>query len=187
MVTQKPILACKAHGKLFIELNQVIKSGISYGIQRYKCRACMKEIHAKNYLKNKDKIKQAHETYKKKDPKKHREMKNASNRKMRGLNIEESRKRTLAYDKAHPLAKSIRQKRYKDKQVEEVHDMYVKQQLVAGTGLKHSDIPDSLVAFKKALIIGKRKIKAIIEQNKINDTLEKIYERQDKKHRSVKR
>lgn len=60
----KPILKCFLHGERFS--NDVIKSGFDNrnGKQRYKCRDCMKVLHAKNYQNNKDRLREVHRKYK---------------------------------------------------------------------------------------------------------------------------
>ena len=45
---------CIKHGKL--DINQIIKCGIRKDIQRYRCKACQKELHHNNYLKNSESI-----------------------------------------------------------------------------------------------------------------------------------
>ena len=58
---------------LFIK--DLIKAGIDNGVQRYKCRQCMKRQHREHYIRNSDKVKKKHIEYMLKDPKKYREMK----------------------------------------------------------------------------------------------------------------
>lgn len=71
------IKTCKKHGDLTIE--NLIKSGINNEIQQYKCKSCMKEIHRKNYEKNREKINARTSAYKKL----HREKYNKLNEKYR--------------------------------------------------------------------------------------------------------
>lgn len=169
---QKPLMRCAKHGDLF--WSAAIKSGKEpSGRQRYKCKECMKAIHADNYKRNKEKITQAHALYKEQDPAKYRDMKNSSKRKCWALNKEKYIKKGLEFDKKHPDKKSARQKRYKDKAVKELTDGYVKQHIVAGTNLKFSDVPQSLVETKKEVMKLKRVIKKI-ETKKEKRKLKKI-------------
>lgn len=161
---EKVFKICRVHGELFEDT--VIKSGINKktGEQHYRCKECMKMMHKDHYERNKEKVKAAQQIYKAKDPHKHREMKNASNRKTWQKNKEEYRKRRTKWDKENPEKKSARQKKYKDKAVRTLSDKYVKQVLVKDSGLKFSAIPDNIVKIKRELI----KLKRIIKE-KLND------------------
>jgi hypothetical protein len=155
---EKIIKNCKYHGNLYI--GDIIKKGTnSKGIQTYRCKKCMHILHKNHYENNKDKVKKAHKEYREKDPQKYREICNKSKRKMYSLDKEKYQKRQLDWDKNNPDMKSKRQKRYKDKAVKELNDIYVKQHLVAGTGLKHADIPQELVELKRTMMLLKRNIK----------------------------
>lgn len=127
------IMICTIHGCLSI--SDVIKCGINKnnGKQFYRCKQCFKMIRNKHYKNNKEKILSAHKKYKEKNPEKYRKIKNESQRRMRLLNLDKYRKKSLEYDKKNPDKKSVRQKRYKDKSVKYLSDIYVKQNIVRGT------------------------------------------------------
>lgn len=172
---QKPLMRCAKHGDLFWP--NAIKSGKEpSGRQRYKCKECMKALHADNYKRNKEKILQAHANYKEQDPEKYRDMKNSSKRKCWALNKKKYIKKGLEFDKKNPDKKSARQKRYKDKAVKDLTDAYVKQHIVAGTNLKFADVPQSLVDTKKGVMSLKRTIKKI-EDKKQKRQLKKTIRR----------
>jgi hypothetical protein len=164
MINKKPIMRCTHHGDRFLE--NVIKSGVdkTNGKQRFKCKECMKRIHAENYKKNKTKILAAHNRYKEQDPEKYREMKNASKRKCWALNKEKYIKKSLDYDKKNPNKKRLRQRRFKNKAVKELADVYVKNQIVRDTRLKWADIPQEMVDIKKGIMT----IKRLVKYEKIN-------------------
>jgi len=66
------IKTCKKHGDL--TQNQIIKSGITHGNQRYKCKLCMKEVHRNNYIKNKEKINEKTSEYKRNNRSRYNEL-----------------------------------------------------------------------------------------------------------------
>lgn len=71
---KRPLVECKKHGPLF--LKDVIKGGFSRwtGEQRYKCRQCMKDLHADYYERKKDFVAERHAEYRKNNPDKIKEM-----------------------------------------------------------------------------------------------------------------
>lgn len=93
----KPLMICKHHGNLFIDA--VIKSGHRDGKQRYKCRMCMKRLHANHYANNKLKIRERHRAYFESNPDKIRDIKNASKRKMYALDPDKYRMKRKLSDK----------------------------------------------------------------------------------------
>lgn len=175
------VLNCKVHGKLYLEKNEVIKQGIRKGQQAYRCKQCMKESHVKHYQKHKGKIKIAHQRYKEKDPLKYRQMKNESKRRLWHVHKEKYGKIRNDWDKKNPEKKRARNKKYKDKAIKFLTDRYVKHQLCRDTSLKASDLPKSLIELKRALLLIKRKVKEMKEVGKINETLEKLNDYQNKK------
>jgi len=168
------IKICKKHGDLTLE--KMIKSGVTHGKQRYKCKACMKEVHRHNYEKNKEKIKLAHELYKAKDPIKYQEMKNISKRKAYAANADKYRARRRESEKKNPQLKRDRNKKYKDKIVGELSDIYVRKKLCENSGLSRKDIPQELVEFKRIVMRMKREIRKRNFENKTITGLEKINE-----------
>lgn len=66
------IKRCIKHGDL--TQDKVIKSGISKGAQKYKCRACMKDFHHNHYERNREDIHEKSRLYKSKHREKFREL-----------------------------------------------------------------------------------------------------------------
>ncbi len=173
------IKICKIHGELF--LSSVIKARInSQGKRTYRCKLCMRESHAKHYQNNRDKVLESHKKYISQDPIKAQQQKNASKRKMYSLDPQKYLKKTKEYEKNNPEKRSARQKRFKDKAVLELKDSYVKQNIVKGTGLKHSHIPDVLVEIKRDLLKLKREIKNVKGKDRRKELLDRII--QNNKH-----
>jgi hypothetical protein len=159
-------MKCKKHGDL--DVTKIIRSGKNKnGTQRYKCKACMKELHAEHYRKNKEKVNAAHEAYKAKDPEKYREAKNRSKRENHWKYKEKNAARSKKYEAERPWLKIARQKRHKDKLVSNLSDQYIRQNLVRGTSLRQADIPQDLVTVKKIILQIKRKLKEKIRCQKL--------------------
>lgn len=154
-----PIIECPTHGDLY--LKDVIKSGKSRytGIQSYKCRQCHKKIKQDYYKRNKEYVLAKCQEYRNKNPEKVQEIKNASKRKMFALDAEKYRQRRTKYDKDNPEKKRKRQRKFQRLATENLYDSYVKQQIVKGTDLKHSDIPQPVVDAARDMIKLKRFIK----------------------------
>lgn len=164
---KKPFQKCLKHGSLTID--DCIKSGKSPGgIPRYKCRACMKDLHDQHYKNNKEKVLKKVRDYRQTNPEKIKEIRKKYDEKTR---------------EKHRPADNERRKRWKAKDVQELGDVYIKQSLVRGTSLKYSDIPPALVELKRATL----KVKLAVKSHRDSDYLlkiqEKLNDRKNKKHR----
>ncbi len=155
---------CRVHGD--IGTDDIVKGGKRKGIQSYRCKKCLSDSHRKHYEKNREKVRKSHDEYRKKDPVKFQEMKNASKRKMYSLEKEKYYDRQRDYVKRFPEKERERKKRHKHRAVRDLDDFYVKQCLVRETMLRHADVPDALVRLKRSMIMLKRKQKEIrMERN----------------------
>ncbi len=146
-------MKCSYHGKLAD--NEIIKKGKSKsGIQRYRCKICMQQLHKKNYEKNKAtlKIKQA----------KYR----AENKEKVAANKKKSRIKTFA---KHKEKRNLYSQEYCKKQIEELGDNYIKRIFTKRTLLKTKDIPASLVEMKREVI----RLKRLIKLKEIGEDIEK--------------
>lgn len=136
---------CKYHGPLESE-NFIKKGKHTSGNQAYRCRFCMRDIHAKNYLKNKEII-------------------NEKNRLWRQKNKELMREaRTEYYHATKNLYPNQKCKRKRDvklnkKQVENLSDRYIKQLLTKHGKYKVAQITPSLIEEKRKMVIEKRQRK----------------------------
>ncbi len=64
-LSTKPVINCPYHGKLFVYKNQVVKAGKDKtGLQKYKCRQCLKMFRDIHYQNNKEKIRAKQKIYK---------------------------------------------------------------------------------------------------------------------------
>lgn len=177
---KKPIMKCSKHGDCFYP--DVIKSGIdkTNGKQKFRCKQCVKIIRANHYKNNKEKVLEAHKIYKNRDPERYKNIKNSSNRKCWAKNREKYIKKSIEWDNKNKDKKSARQKRSKNKKVAELHDVYIKQNLVAGTKLKHAHISKDMVDITREIL----KIKRII---KLKQTEKEIINDKNTKHETTER
>lgn len=65
------VKVCKKHGDLTI--NDLVKSGTSRGEQKYRCKKCLKILHANHYQNNKKELYEKHREYKNNNREKFRE------------------------------------------------------------------------------------------------------------------
>lgn len=158
------IKTCKNHGDLTVD--KLIMQGSRNGSVSYRCRQCMSESHKKHYMKNREKVRQAHIRYREENPERYRQIRNASKRKMYALNPEKDAERKRIYARLNPGIENDRKNRHKKKAVRELDDFYVKYTIVRGTSLRNSDIPEAMVKLKKALMLLRRQSRKMrIEQN----------------------
>ncbi len=155
----KPIKRCTRHGQLYRD--DVIKNGREKGSGklRFKCRKCMKEQHAKHYELNKAKVLAYQKKYKEENLELVRESHRKSNKKYAHKYVEQERARARRADQ---------------KSARTLDDRYIKKQLVKKNGLSMHDIPDSLIACKRAVMQLKRSIRVKTDQNRINQLEEKL-------------
>ena len=146
------IKTCKKHGELKQE--DIIKRGKHRsGNPAIRCRLCMKELHANHYKRNKEKVAKKNKEYKQNNREKIREITN---------NYYAKIKDTDKYKEKHRIS---HQKDAK-KKVETLSDRYMRQLISRGSGIKYSEIPDSLVSFKRSLLLAKKCIKNALKENK---------------------
>ena len=150
----KPVKICAKHGDLYRD--DVILAGFNQsGSRRLRCRACMKDLHARHYLANKFKVKEAHHVYKMENKEKVRQMKSISAKKHRHKYKDRENQRKK-------LAERIDTK--------ELSDRYVKKILSKRSNLSMSDIPPALIEMGRAVLKFKRtmKRKKIDGENKVD-------------------
>lgn len=162
---------CKHHGQLNQE--DIIKSGVSNGKQQYKCKLCMKVLHRKNYEKNKDSILKKAREYKK-NTFGWRKKASAYDAKYRAQNPEKRKISDAKYRSKNLQKRRSQQSQRRKKEVEALADSYVKGKICRGTNLVASDIPQSLVEFKRALMKMNIKIRQIKRENKLTLLTEKL-------------
>ena len=146
---------CTIHGDLS---EKEIKSGVYRGKKYYKCRHCeierSRKYHAKKY-QDKDWVNAKHakdkarwET-KKEEIKKKRKTPEA---------MQKRRKTYAAHNEKYRESYIKKQRNYRDT----LHDSYIKR--LVRNGKKEADsfpLPKSMIEFKKAILLAKRKIKQI--------------------------
>lgn len=146
-----PLKKCTIHGNLYRD--DVIKNGLrKNGDIVWKCRACMKDMHAKHYKLNKLLVSQKAKKYRKDNAEKVAMIKKESRLRNKFKYVRET---TLleAYSR-HALEKSkIARKHNKTRDDSEgLTDEYIKRLMTKRSGLKAEDIPQSLVEVKRALV-----------------------------------
>lgn len=168
----EPLKTCAKHGKLYKE--DVIKAGKSQWTseQQWKCRQCMKEMHARHYELNKLKVKLKHQQYRQKNPEKVKDSKRKSKLKKRDIELVKSKERWERWEKKNPEKLKENNKQFIQQSRRELNDYHIKQSIVKRTGLKSSDIPASLIEAKRAVMLLKRSVKKRTEQDKILNYLE---------------
>jgi len=152
------IKICQHHGNLTID--KVVKQRLKKdNTIKYRCKFCLSQSHKNHYLKNKEKVKASHEKYRNENYEKYRKSSNDSAKKMRILNPEKEKERRKKGYSKYRKSTQIRQRRFKNKAVSELRDVYIRQRLTERSILKHEDIPQSLVEIKRAALKVKRIIK----------------------------
>lgn len=134
---------CKIHGMMKLE-NFIKKGKHASGNQAYRCKFCMKDLHAKNYLKNKDKIDEKNRLYRQKNREQIREASKEYYHAKKDLNEKNKRRRD---------------KRLNKKQVENLSDRYIKDLLTRHGKFKSDQITPSLIIEKRNNLIEKRQRK----------------------------
>lgn len=178
--------SCRTHGEL--NPSHWIKSGRSKkGTQLYKCNLCLKSAHANHYARNKEKVIEKVQEYKRNNPDKIVEIRReyfqrTKDEKRPQRNLEKKRWNKKNLDKRRAA-----QSRTRAKSIALVNDSYVVQQLCRDSFLKAHQIPKELIELKRITMLVKRCIKQAKQNNLIKRIQEKIDERQSKKHESTKR
>lgn len=141
---------CKKHGKL--SDNDIIKKGFhKSGLPAFRCGKCMKEIHAANYKKNKDKILCKTKEYREKN----QEMVKQWKREFFYKNRERDRGK-----------KRERDKRHHKNMIENLTDSYMKHLISKRSNIKYNDIPLTLIELKRTLLLSKKAIARNLLLNK---------------------
>lgn len=168
----EPLKTCNAHGKLFQE--DVIKAGnYKSGNPRWRCRKCMKDMHAKHYELHKAKVLIAHANYRKENPETVKQSKRKSWLIHKEKYLEKENARRAKYKALNPE----KYKAMENKRVHELHDSYVKKCITKRSSiLKSADIPPSLVECARALLKLKRGLREQIESDKLLTLEEKLYD-----------
>ena len=156
---------CIHHGAL--NITQVIKAGFEYGQQRYKCRLCMKRMHAEHYKANREKVLAKHAIYRKENPEKVRETKRNWFIKAISNRAEYSRK-NKEYRKRKRDLLALYDKDKKRKHYRELADYYVRKLMIGRSKLSSKDIPIEAVEACRAILLLKREIKKL-QETKTND------------------
>lgn len=131
---------CRNHGLL--EPDNFIKKGKNTsGSQAYRCKLCMKEAHAKNYLKNKEKIDEKNRLYRLRNKEKIREMRLAYYHATKDLDIKNKRRKDRQINKKH---------------VDNLSDRYVKDLLTKHNKFKPEEVTPELIESKRYELIEKR-------------------------------
>lgn len=140
---KEPLKKCPKHGDLYKD--DVIKAGKEKsGNPRFRCKQCMRDIHAKHYDLNKIKILHSHKKYREVNEEKVKQTKRDSNRKNRHKYRERENLRKKLAERIH---------------CKELSNRYVKKLIVKRTGISMSDVPDNLIDCMRAVQKLKRNIK----------------------------
>jgi hypothetical protein len=138
-----PLKTCKTHGALYRD--NVIKSGFyESGKPAFKCKACMRELHARHYKINKTKIREANNLYKKENKEKHAAIKKKSLIKNRHK-----------YKERQNYIKKISER----VQTEEMSDRYIKKMITKRSNLSMSDVPEEMIKLGRAVLQLKRTLR----------------------------
>lgn len=165
----EPLKTCNQHGKLFRD--DVIKGGyLKSGDTIWRCKQCMKSIHAKNYELNKLKILKRLEQNRKFDPVKTRAIKRKSRLKHLDAERAKSRERFKIWAQRNPEANHAKEAKARAKRVDELLPNYVKEKLIRGTHLKTTDISPELMEASRAIMLLKRNIKIRSKEHKLSLT-----------------
>jgi hypothetical protein len=140
---------CKKHGPLTQD-NLIKKGKNKSGSQAYRCKFCMRDLHKKYYIKNKEKIDEKNRLYRKKNKEQMREMRREHYHATKKLNSSNKRK----------LDKKVNKK-----QVENLSDRYVKHLLSKNKKLKYGEVTQQLIEEKRKVLINMRESKNKEYQN----------------------
>lgn len=148
---------CKHHGPL--EPDNFIKKGKnSSGSQAYRCKFCMKDTHKKLYAKNKEKINERNKLYREKNKEKVKEMRLEYYHATKELDLKNKRKRD---------------KKFNQKQRDDLSDRYIKSLLTKHNKFKSKDLTPFLIESKRNDLIDKRQKRNKGEEDEpINETTE---------------
>lgn len=166
---------CLVHGVLKAS---DIKSGVYRGKKYNKCRLCDNERSKRRY----DAIHKDAELHQK-EKQRHKDYwaKNKTKIAQQRIARDEPAKRRETYQKYAPRYRAkcnAKQKEYR----EQLHDTYIRKMIQDGNKeLKFSDIPQSLVEFKRSLILMRKKMKEF----NINQRMEKYTDEQAEKRRAI--
>lgn len=138
---------CAKHGELTLE--GVIKSGRRHIKQDYKCKQCMKELRARYYAENKEKVLAKHKAWRNADPARTKRIRNASAKKRRPFQPSRKERAETAVPRKFEWLR---------KQIDSIGDSYIKKILIRKSNLTREDIPQEIVEVKREIIKLHRKI-----------------------------
>lgn len=147
---------CKIHGVL-INQDLIKYKKNKLGEYTYRCKHCMKDLHDKYYAVKKEFVLNQQKEYREQNPERVREIKSISFKKNREKNREKINEKKRECGK---------------KQTKAMADRYMKKLIVKGTNLSCTDIPDSMIKFKRAIM----ELKNGINVNSINNLGDKLNE-----------
>lgn len=145
----KILKSCKKHGDL--EKKDLIKKSIDKkGVQKWRCKHCMSDLHKENYKKNKEKVLKKCKLYREEN---------------KELVLQWKRDYSKKHKERDRSKKQSRDKKRRINMVKNLTDEYMKHLISKRSAIKFNDIPQSLIALKRSLLIVKGKIK---EQRMLN-------------------
>lgn len=136
-------MECKKHGELTPA--KLIKKGKGKnGEQLYRCRQCMKDLHDKHYAVYKDIVLKKQKIYKEKYPEKVAASHAKSDKKYRERDRERNNEYKPEWDR---------------KKTEKLADRYIKKLIVKRSGISETMVTQSMIEFKRAIVLLKNGIK----------------------------
>lgn len=158
----EPVLKkCKKHGDLY--LKDLIKSGkLKSGNQYYKCRLCNKELHAANYLRNHETIRQHQQKFRTENKEKWLKQKSDSYHRHKDTpeNRIKYKLRNWKYRADNHAEVRRRERIKKGNTIKELRDTYIKNLIQGRDGnFPRKDITEELIVLKRFQVQIKRFLK----------------------------
>lgn len=153
---------CKYHGQLTKE--ECIRAGKQKsGALRYRCRACMKEMHRKNYERNRDRLLQKHAVYREVNKEKISEIRKAYWQKIKDKpeKTANARIKNKEYRQKHREKIRKRESEWKRKTVELLTDSYLKRLISESKGIPRAKIAREMIEAKRNELKQKRALKQL--------------------------
>lgn len=158
------IKVCRKHGQL--TLNDVNKHGkLKDGSLSFKCKKCMKELHAQHYQTNRDKVLKKNKHYRQANPERVAQTKHNSWVKHKERNLQRDNLRRLLFKQNNP-------EKYRERDLRRVHDLetsYVAKLIMNRSNIVRADISDDLIECVRALTLFKRLLKSKFKQQKAEE------------------
>lgn len=154
----KIIKVCIHHGKL--DITRVVRAGKKDDVQLYKCRECLRRFHANHYQNHKHEYYEKHKSYKKENREKINEWK---------------RKYYFKYRDRDLPKKAASDKKLYHRSRNAMDDRYIKMLIAKHSRIPYEMIPESIIEFKRILLMMKKTIK--------DETMKKLENKnEDKKY-----